>query len=201
MSADDKSKLDSITVTSGGSIVLDSITGSNGISVTTDSNTGVTSVKHANSAITAGTASGTSSTSNLAFGATVSLPSITYDAYGHITSKGTTSFKLPTAPTTITGNAGTATKLQSAQNISVGNLTEGFDGSAAISFPTADMGIIWSDINPIKTKTYTGIIVEGNSDPAGWIYFFKAPSTGGYYDQWHITYKVTASMAGQNDGK
>ena len=201
MSAADKSKLESITVMSGGVISANNIAGANGITATYDETTGITTVKHSNTAITAGTASGTSSTSNLAFGATVSLPSITYDAYGHITANGTTSFKLPAAPTTITGNAGTATKLQNARNISVGDITKSFDGSAAISFPTEDMGIIWSDVNPIKTKTYTGVTVEGNSDPAGWLYFFKAPSTGTYYDQWHITYRITATMAGQNDGK
>lgn len=53
-------------------------------------------IQHTNS-VTAGTASGTNSTTAQALGATISIPSITYDAQGHITGKGTTSFVLPNA--------------------------------------------------------------------------------------------------------
>ena len=47
--------------------------------------------------MTADTASGESGTTAKALGATVTLPSVTYDAQGHITKKGTTSFVLPDA--------------------------------------------------------------------------------------------------------
>ena len=53
-------------------------------------------IKHTN-AVTAGTASGTNSTTVQALGATITLPTVTYDAQGHITAKGTTSFVLPDA--------------------------------------------------------------------------------------------------------
>ena len=53
-------------------------------------------IQHTNS-VTAGTASGESGTTAKALGATVTLPSVTYDAQGHITKKGTTSFVLPDA--------------------------------------------------------------------------------------------------------
>lgn len=53
-------------------------------------------IQHTNS-VTADTAKGTDSTTAQALGATVTLPSVTYDAQGHITAKGTTSFVLPDA--------------------------------------------------------------------------------------------------------
>ena len=45
-----------------------------------------------------------------------------------------------TAQTSVSGNAGTATKLKTARNITIGNKTNSFDGSAAISFTLADIG-------------------------------------------------------------
>jgi hypothetical protein len=57
-----------------------------------------TTFNHSN-AVTAGTASGSSGTVN--FGGTVTIPSITYDAQGHITSKGTTTITLPTPTYTV----------------------------------------------------------------------------------------------------
>lgn len=53
-------------------------------------------IQHTNS-VTAGTASGTNSTTAQALGATITIPKVTYDAQGHITSTGTTSFVLPNA--------------------------------------------------------------------------------------------------------
>lgn len=53
-------------------------------------------IQHTNS-VTADTASGESGTTAKALGSTVTLPSVTYDAQGHITAKGTTSFVLPDA--------------------------------------------------------------------------------------------------------
>ena len=88
-------------------------------------------IKHANSAITAGTVSGTSNTGNVAFGSTVTIPKITYDAYGHITAATTTTFKLPAAPTTVTGNAGTATQFASAQDVTLTGDTTGTASSQA----------------------------------------------------------------------
>jgi hypothetical protein len=51
---------------------------------------------HSNS-VTAGTASGTNNATAQALGATITLPTVTYDTEGHITSTGTTSFVLPNA--------------------------------------------------------------------------------------------------------
>lgn len=55
-----------------------------------------TTIDHSNS-VTAGTAKGDDS-KTLAFGGTFTIPSITYDAQGHITAKGTTTMTMPTAP-------------------------------------------------------------------------------------------------------
>lgn len=44
------------------------------------------------------------------------------------------------AQTSVTGNAGTATKLATARNITIGNKTNSFDGSANISYTLSDIG-------------------------------------------------------------
>lgn len=73
-----------------------------------------TTFNHSNSVVNgAGTVSGTSSSTNLTFGDTVTIPTITYDAQGHITKAGTTSFKLPINPNTdtkVTNTLSTTTK-------------------------------------------------------------------------------------------
>ena len=55
-----------------------------------------TTINHSNS-VTAGTAKGDDS-KTLAFGGTFTIPSITYDAQGHVTAKGTTTMTMPAAP-------------------------------------------------------------------------------------------------------
>lgn len=149
MSPEDKSKLDSITVTSGGTIEANNIVGSNGISVTLDKSTGIATVKHANSAITAGTASGTA-TGTLTNGGSFNIPTVTYDAYGHITTKGTTTLTLPNI-TSVTGNAGTATKFASNQSVTLtGDTTGSASSQAGWSIATT-------------TKLFTGTL---EADPA-----------------------------------
>ena len=59
-----------------------------------------TTINHSNS-ITAGTASG-DATKTLAWGGTFTIPSITYDAQGHITGKSTTIMTMPANPNTDT---------------------------------------------------------------------------------------------------
>lgn len=73
-----------------------------------------TTINHSNS-ITAGTASGDAN-KTLTFGGTFTIPSITYDAQGHIKSKTVTTMTMPAAPTftnwqakNIVGASGTAT--------------------------------------------------------------------------------------------
>lgn len=86
-----------------------------------------TTINHSNS-VTAGTAQGDAS-KTLAFGGTFLVPSVTYDAQGHITAKGTTTMTMPATPTTVSGNAGSASKLATARAID--GVT--FNGTAAIT--------------------------------------------------------------------
>lgn len=59
-----------------------------------------TTFNHSNS-VTAGTAKGDDS-KTLTFGGTFTIPSVTYDAQGHITAKGTTTMTMPSNPNTDT---------------------------------------------------------------------------------------------------
>ena len=48
-----------------------------------------------------------------------------------------------------------------------------------------------------QSRTYTGVTVTANSDPAGFLYFAKIlPKNNVYGDSWKVLYKVTANMAG-----
>lgn len=71
---------------------------------TYSANTGIklngTTFQHTNS-VTAGTAQGDAS-KTLTFGGTFTIPTITYDAQGHITGKGTTTMTMPANPNTDT---------------------------------------------------------------------------------------------------
>lgn len=138
MSVADKKKLDSITVSDIGTIGANSIRGEKDIKVTISS--GIATIGHENAAITAGTISGTA-TSTLSNGGSFKIPSITYDAYGHITGTAQTTITLPNI-TSVSGNAGTATKFSSARAIS---LSGDVSGSA-----TADGSSGWS----ISTRAY-----------------------------------------------
>ena len=72
-----------------GSVTLN-IAADRGLSISSDK------VGHSNS-VTAGTAKG-SDTKTLTYGGTFTIPTITYNAYGHITSTGTTTMTMPAAP-------------------------------------------------------------------------------------------------------
>lgn len=74
-----------------------------------------TQFKHSNS-VTAGIAQGDAD-KTLAFGGTFTIPTVSYDATGHVTGKGTTTMTMPATPTTVSGNAGSATKLKDARTI------------------------------------------------------------------------------------
>ena len=92
----------------------------------------------ANSGVTAGTY-GPTAAATLAFGGSVNIPKITVDAKGRVTASGHYAIKLPAAPTSVSGNAGTATKLATARTISLTGAVTGsttFDGSANRSIAT-----------------------------------------------------------------
>ena len=112
-----------------------------------------TTFNHSNS-ITAGTAQG-SATGALAFGGTFTIPTITYDAQGHITGKGTTTMTMPAAPTSVSGNAGTATSLATARTLTIGNTGKTFDGSADVSWALSEIGAL-----PSAGGTLTGALTS-----------------------------------------
>ena len=100
-----------------------------------------TQFKHSN-AVTAGTAKGDDS-KTLTYGGTFTIPSVTYDAQGHITAKSTTTMTMPAVPS----NVASATKLQTARNFSI----TGGATAAAVSFNgTADVSLNVTSLNAIK---------------------------------------------------
>lgn len=123
--------------------------------INTDSNTTYTAgsgltlsgtqFKHKN-AVTAGTAKGDDS-KTLGFGGTFKVPSVSYDTEGHITGASSTTMTMPAAPTSVSGNAGSATKLQNARNFSI----TGGATAAAVSFNgTSDVALNVTSVNAAK---------------------------------------------------
>lgn len=185
MEHSDKAKLNAITVTEGGGIEVGTIQGDRGITVTTDTSgqTTITTIAHTQSAISADWASGTNSATNLAFGATVTLPKIHYDVYGHITEKGTTSFKLPAAPTTITGNAGSATAFSSARTIALTGETIGSassTGASGWSIATQNLGInAVKEDKTVANASNRATTINNNFHDGVLRYFIAGSSTQG----------------------
>lgn len=115
--------------------------------------------KHIN-AVTAGTAKGDDS-KTLAFGGTFTVPSVTYDAQGHITGKSSTTMTMPATPTSVSGNAGSATKLTNARNVSI----TGGATAAAVSFNgTADVALNVTSVNAAKLTLASSdtLILDGS---------------------------------------
>lgn len=106
--------------------------------------------KHSNT-VTAGTASGDAS-KTLAFGGTFTVPSVTYDAQGHITAKGSTVMTMPPTPTAVSGNAGTATKLKTPRSFSITGgaaaAAVNFDGSANVTLNVTSLDAAKLDLKP-----------------------------------------------------
>lgn len=72
----------------------------------------------------------------LPFGETIVIPQVTVDAQGHVTAAVDRTITMPAAPTSISGNAGTATKLANARTIALSGDVTGsavFDGSADVT--------------------------------------------------------------------
>lgn len=68
---------------------------------------------------TAPGAVGPTAAATLAFGGTVDVPQVTVDTKGRVTAIVARAIKLPSAPTSVSGNAGTATKFASAQKVTL----------------------------------------------------------------------------------
>ena len=138
--------------------------------INTDSNTTYTAgsglelsgtqFKHKNT-VAAGTAKGDDS-KKLSFGGTFTVPSITYDTEGHITGKGTTTMTMPSVPTDITGNAGSATKLATAHKFSIteGAITDpvSFDGTDDVTLKIKSLNAAKLVLNPGDTLILDGSV-------------------------------------------
>ena len=74
------------------------------------------------------------------------------------------------AQTSVTGNAGTATKLQNAKSITIGNKANTFDGSANISYTLAEIGAAASSHshNTLSIKGTDTITSTTNDTTAKW---------------------------------
>ena len=111
--------------------------------------------KHTNN-VTAGTAQGDAS-KTLAYGGTFTIPTVTYDANGHITAKGTTTMTMPAVPSNVTS----ATKLQTARNFSI----TGAATAAAVSFNgSTDVALNVTSLNAAKLilNESDTLILNGN---------------------------------------
>jgi hypothetical protein len=79
---------------------------------------------------------GPSAAATLSFGGSFNVPYVTVDAKGRVTEIKHFALKLPAAPTSVSGNAGTATRLQNTRTISAtgdGTWSVSFNGSANAS--------------------------------------------------------------------
>lgn len=158
-------------------------TGGSGISVSG------TTINHTN-IVTAGVI-GQKTNESVAFGGTIDIPYADYDVNGHIVSKGERTVTLPAAPTSVTGNAGTASKLQTARTITLAGDVSGsvsFDGSDNVSITTtiaddshnhtiANIDNLQTTLNakaPLDNPTFTGTPKIGSDNIATETYVTEA---------------------------
>ena len=111
-----------------------------------------TTFNHKNS-VTAGTAQGDAS-KTLTFGGTFTIPTVTYDAQGHITAKGTTTMTMPANPNSWRGIQNNLTSNSTTDSLSAaqGKVLKGLvDGKAAASHTHSYL--------PLSGGTLTGDVV------------------------------------------
>lgn len=98
-----------VSTDTSGNIIIKGTTGT--YSAGTGLSLSGTTFNHSNS-VTAGTAQGDAS-KTLTFGGTFTVPTVTYDAQGHVTGKGTTTMTMPANPNTDTKNTAGSTDTSS----------------------------------------------------------------------------------------
>ena len=88
---------------------------------------------------------GPSKDSDLRFGDVFTVPYITIDVNGRVSTGGSRNFKLPEVPSSVSGNAGSATKLQNPRNIrltgSISSDPVAFDGSQDIDLNVTKINV------------------------------------------------------------
>lgn len=148
--------LSGATKKSGEETLVITLTGSDGSTSTAEVkvsgglviDTTTNAIKHSNS-ITAGTASG-SATTTLSFGGTFDIPTVTYDAQGHITAKGTTTMTMPANPDHDT-------------TYSIANPTDGSDGAKVLTLTAGGSGSGTSTATfGVASTTSSGLMSSGD---------------------------------------
>lgn len=105
---------------------------------------------------TAPGAVGPTAAATLAFGGSVNIPQVTVDTKGRVTSIIARAIKLPSAPTSVSGNAGTATKFASAQKVALTGDVTGSASSQAGWSVTATLASLY--------ETAPGAVGPGTND-------------------------------------
>ncbi|MDR0396878.1 MAG: hypothetical protein LBH66_06215, partial [Oscillospiraceae bacterium] len=111
----------------------------------------------ANSGVTAGKV-GEAANKTLAFGGSFIDPEITVDAKGRVTALAARTITLPAAPTSVSGNAGTATKLAAARTITLtgdvtGSVSTDLGANPSISTTLANSGVTAGKVGEAANKT------------------------------------------------
>lgn len=223
MTSAERSKLASIQVAEGGTIDFSGVTASAPLTATVSASKTV-NITHNTSGVSAGTyrsvtvntyghvTAGTNPTTLSGYGITdakiasgvITLGSNTITPLTASSTLDATKLS-GTASISTTGNAGTATKFNSTRKIELtGDVTGSAttDGSSGWSIATtvADNSHNHdsSTILPLQSKTYTDVIGTANSEAGGQLYFVKVQPDS-FYDQWFISYRVTATIAGVSE--
>lgn len=114
---------------------------------------------------------GPNAAATLAFGGSFNVPYVTVDAKGRVTAIKHFALKLPAAQTDVSGNAETASKLETPRTIAISGAVTGkatsFDGSKNISIPTAAVD-----------GTKVSVFGKATSSAAGTIGAVPAPAAG-----------------------
>ncbi len=114
---------------------------------------------------------GESAAKTLSYGGSFSIPYVTVDAKGRVTNVKSIALKMPSAQTDVTGNAETASKLETPRTIAISGAVTGtatsFDGSKNISIPTAAVD-----------GTKVSVFGKATSSAAGTIGAVPAPAAG-----------------------
>lgn len=114
---------------------------------------------------------GPNAAATLAFGGSFNVPYVTVDAKGRVTEIKHFALKLPAAQTDVSGNAETASKLETPRTIAISGAVTGtatsFDGSKNISIPTTAVD-----------GTKVSVFGKATSSAAGTIGAVPAPAAG-----------------------
>ena len=63
------------------------------------------------------------------------------------------------------------------------------------TYDLRDNGMTYNRLIPLQTKTFTGVVASGNSDPAGWYYFGWLEPVN-FNTPWKIRYRIDGTIAG-----